>query len=209
MPRRRPKPANTSQSCKGIQPAERRRDRRHRTPASSQYSVHCSRTNQFGHKKDQTSSRSSSNSPRRQTFAAPALQGIASKGGRSPARPGRHWRGSCKSSTSGPNWPREVGGGRTTRQPGQVRKEAALTRPGGSLSSLLLLEIAAAQPPQWAGSLATRRVVRLKFLDARTSEDPDLTSQKKFPSDCHPYDCIRGQRVERERRFVCKDGRVQ
>jgi hypothetical protein len=33
---------------------------------------------------------------------------------------------------------REVGVGRTTRQPGQVRKEAALTRLGGSLSSLPL-----------------------------------------------------------------------
>ena len=39
----------------------------------------------------------------------------------------------------GPHRRREVGGGRSTRQPGQVRKEAALTRPGGSLSSLPLL----------------------------------------------------------------------
>ena len=42
----------------------------------------------------------------------------------------------------GPNRGWEVGGGRTTRQPGQVRKEAALTRPGGSLSSLPLSAVA-------------------------------------------------------------------
>ena len=37
-----------------------------------------------------------------------------------------------------PNRGREVGGGRSTRQPGQVRKEAALTRTGGSSSNLPL-----------------------------------------------------------------------
>ena len=35
-----------------------------------------------------------------------------------------------------PYRPREVGEGRLTRQPGQIRKEAALTRPNGSSSSL-------------------------------------------------------------------------
>ena len=42
----------------------------------------------------------------------------------------------CGTPCDGPNRRREVGGGRSTRQPGQVRKEAALTRPGGSLSNL-------------------------------------------------------------------------
>ena len=44
----------------------------------------------------------------------------------------------CASRRHGPNRGREVGEGRTARQPGQVRKEAALTSQGGSLSSLLL-----------------------------------------------------------------------
>jgi hypothetical protein len=51
------------------------------------------------------------------------------------------WLGSkdgCEIRPGSPNRCWEVGGGRTTRQPGQVRKEAALTRPGGSLSSLPL-----------------------------------------------------------------------
>jgi hypothetical protein len=47
-------------------------------------------------------------------------------------------REACENPPRGPNSGWEVGGGRTTRQPGQVRKEAALTRPGGSLSSLPL-----------------------------------------------------------------------
>ena len=47
-------------------------------------------------------------------------------------------RSSCQrdSERSYLDW--EVGGGRFTRQPGQVRKEAALTRPSGFLSSLPL-----------------------------------------------------------------------
>src|SRR4030081_1714741 len=35
-----------------------------------------------------------------------------------------------------PNKDREIGGGRATRQPGQVRKEAALTRSGSGRSSV-------------------------------------------------------------------------
>src|SRR5205085_12113688 len=35
-----------------------------------------------------------------------------------------------------PNRPWEIGGGRATRQPGQVRKEAALTRSGSGRSSV-------------------------------------------------------------------------
>src|SRR6266481_2998935 len=38
-----------------------------------------------------------------------------------------------------PNKDREVGGGRATRQPGQVRKEAALTRSGSGRSSVSYL----------------------------------------------------------------------
>src|SRR5664279_1274406 len=64
--------------------------------------------------------------------------------------PPKKIRKACENPPRGPNRGREVGGGRTTRQPGQVRKEAALTRPGGSLSSLLLsprnLSVAIAWP---------------------------------------------------------------
>src|SRR4051794_36473524 len=38
-----------------------------------------------------------------------------------------------------PNSAREIGGGRATRQPGQVRKEAALTRSGSGRSSVSYL----------------------------------------------------------------------
>src|SRR5579871_6197948 len=38
-----------------------------------------------------------------------------------------------------PNRGREIGGGRATRQPGQVRKEAALTRSGSGRSSVSYL----------------------------------------------------------------------
>src|SRR6185437_2264476 len=38
-----------------------------------------------------------------------------------------------------PNRDREIGGGRATRQPGQVRKEAALTRFGSGRSSVSYL----------------------------------------------------------------------
>jgi hypothetical protein len=55
-----------------------------------------------------------------------------------PRRLGSNIQDGCEIRPGGPNRCWEVGGGRTTRQPGQVRKEAALTRPGGSLSSLPL-----------------------------------------------------------------------
>ena len=44
---------------------------------------------------------------------------------------------SCAGQGFKPYRTREVGVGRFTRQPGQVRKEAALTGPSGSSSSLL------------------------------------------------------------------------
>src|SRR3569833_4605063 len=43
------------------------------------------------------------------------------------------------------NRDREIGGGRATRQPGQVRKEAALTRSGSSRSSVSYLVFRANQ----------------------------------------------------------------
>src|ERR1700674_183493 len=45
----------------------------------------------------------------------------------------------CFPSVLAPNKDREIGGGRATRQPGQVRKEAALTRSGSGRSSVSYL----------------------------------------------------------------------
>src|SRR5690349_8964734 len=42
----------------------------------------------------------------------------------------------CVPGLLAPNKDREIGGGRATRQPGQVRKEAALTRSGSGRSSV-------------------------------------------------------------------------
>src|SRR6202165_4995205 len=50
-------------------------------------------------------------------------------------RPGR----ACFPGLLAPNKGREIGGGRATRQPGQVRKEAALTRSGSGRSSVSYL----------------------------------------------------------------------
>src|ERR1700733_12786570 len=52
----------------------------------------------------------------------------------------------CASRRHGPNRVREVGEGRTARQPGQVRKEAALTSQGGSLSNLPLTRLGRRRP---------------------------------------------------------------
>src|SRR6476646_395523 len=55
---------------------------------------------------------------------------LAGYGGISPA---------CFPNLLAPNRDREIGGGRATRQPGQVRKEAALTRSGSGRSSVSYL----------------------------------------------------------------------
>src|SRR6201995_2186425 len=54
----------------------------------------------------------------------------------SPAKP---VSGACFWALLAPNKDREIGGGRATRQPGQVRKEAALTRSGSGRSSVSYL----------------------------------------------------------------------
>src|SRR5712672_2394054 len=53
-----------------------------------------------------------------------------------PQTPPRH---ACFPALLAPNKGREIGGGRATRQPGQVRKEAALTRSGSGRSSVSYL----------------------------------------------------------------------
>src|ERR1700692_1435760 len=54
----------------------------------------------------------------------------------SPANPSHP---ACFPNLLAPNKDREMGGGRATRQPGQVRKEAALTRSGSGRSSVSYL----------------------------------------------------------------------
>src|SRR5260221_10971444 len=54
----------------------------------------------------------------------------------SPANPSPP---ACFPNLLAPNKDREIGGGRATRQPGQVRKEAALTRSGSGRSSVSYL----------------------------------------------------------------------
>src|SRR3984885_10327926 len=66
------------------------------------------------------------------TPATNALSAILHKS-RKPLRP------ACFPGRLAPNKDREIGGGRATRQPGQVRKEAALTRSGSGRSSVSYL----------------------------------------------------------------------
>src|ERR1700756_5407416 len=54
----------------------------------------------------------------------------------SPAKGCQH---ACFPALLAPNRDREIGGGRATRQPGQVRKKAALTRSGSVRSSVSYL----------------------------------------------------------------------
>src|SRR5882672_6663714 len=53
--------------------------------------------------------------------------------------PAKASRPACFPALLAPNKGREIGGGRATRQPGQVRKEAALTRSGSGRSSVSYL----------------------------------------------------------------------
>src|SRR3984885_14813125 len=66
------------------------------------------------------------------TPATNALSAILYKSCNSPAP-------ACFPGRLAPNKGREIGGGRATRQPGQVRKEAALTRSGSGRSSVSYL----------------------------------------------------------------------
>src|SRR5205085_7431262 len=53
--------------------------------------------------------------------------------------PAKGFSPACFPALLAPNKGREIGGGRATRQPGQVRKEAALTRSGSGRSSVSYL----------------------------------------------------------------------
>src|SRR6476469_3074606 len=77
--------------------------------------------------------------------------------GSSPAMTKQGWfrrmartKPACFPALLAPNKDREIGGGRATRQPGQVRKEAALTRSGSGRSSVsyLFFERIALKRPQ-------------------------------------------------------------
>src|ERR1700680_2066389 len=71
------------------------------------------------------------------------IRGLGGDDGRRPA---------CFPGLLAPNKGREIGGGRATRQPGQVRKEAALTRSGSGRSSVSYLFFRANRA-RWANPL--------------------------------------------------------
>src|SRR5215472_2865566 len=80
---------------------------------------------------------------RKQHPSCPALCRLSTSffKGRSgePGMPEQIRRAACFLPLLAPNRGREIGGGRATRQPGQVRKEAALTRSGSGRSSVSYL----------------------------------------------------------------------
>src|SRR6266849_2801003 len=78
----------------------------------------------------------------------------------SPVNPSRH---ACFPPLLAPNKDREIGGGRATRQSGQVRKEAALTRSGSGRSSVSYLFFRAnrARALTRSGNLARVRLTSL------------------------------------------------
>src|ERR1700730_5396215 len=63
--------------------------------------------------------------------------------------PANRLRPACFPALLAPNKDREIGGGRASRQPGQVRKEAALTRSGSGRSSVSYL-LFRANRARWA-----------------------------------------------------------
>src|SRR3954468_16962403 len=67
------------------------------------------------------------------TGSSPAMTKWGGSGAWVPTNP------ACFPVLLAPNKRREIGGGRATRQPGQVRKEAALTRSGSGRSSVSYL----------------------------------------------------------------------
>src|SRR3954452_22183352 len=74
----------------------------------------------------------------------------------------------CFPGVLAPNKDREIGGGRATRQPGQVRKEAALTRSGSGRSSVSYLFLQRIAPR--GGSVAHKQKARREpgFSNANT-----------------------------------------
>src|SRR5512144_2743390 len=71
----------------------------------------------------------------------------------------------CFPALLAPNKDREIGGGRATRQPGQVRKEAALTRSGSGRSSVSYSFF-----ERIAQKRRVRASARLAFLSAKPAE---------------------------------------
>ena len=90
----------------------------------------------------------------------------------------------------GPHRRREVGEGRTARQSGQVRKEAALTRQGGSLSNLPLLIELRTLDANFA-SAAGLSAEEAKMLDATLTAGFDSLSPNPAPRR-RPIGCWRG-----------------
>src|SRR5579862_7595167 len=84
----------------------------------------------------------------------------------------------CFPALLAPNRDREIGGGRATRQPGQVRKEAALTRSGSgrsSVSYLFFRRIAQGAATDFASfpQSRLREIIHCGLTDERCWRAPD------------------------------------
>src|SRR3981189_1286790 len=82
----------------------------------------------------------------------------------------------CFPALLAPNRDREIGGGRATRQPGQVRKEAALTRSGSGRSSVSYLFFRANRA-RWAipSGAGLRRSIPQAGFERQSSADRSMT----------------------------------
>ena len=93
----------------------------------------------------------------------------------------------CFPALLAPNRDREIGGGRATRQPGQVRKEAALTRSGSGRSSVSYLFFeriapAALSPAPGARSFPQKPAERIDIAD-RSMTDAGAPHHKPDSAD--------------------------
>ena len=98
-------------------------------------------------------------------------------------------RPACFPALLAPNRDREIGGGRATRQPGQVRKEAALTRSGSGRSSVSYLFFE--RIAQDAASRALRLISLLSASRPRETINCGSTDERRWRSPNKPKAPIR------------------
>src|SRR5215208_3900715 len=96
----------------------------------------------------------------------------------------------CFPALLAPNKDREIGGGRATRQPGQVRKEAALTRSGSGRSSVSYLfferiaqNAAAHVALEFARRISRQSGCRLVAIRMRATEVPLAGFERQSSAD--------------------------
>ena len=100
---------------------------------------------------------------------------------------------SCFPALLAPNRGREIGGGRATRQPGQVRKEAALTRSGSGRSSVSYLFFRANRAgsgiaASCAGSAPFRKPAERQSIADRPMTDAGAPSDQPDSADQGGFD---------------------